>query len=146
MVAGGRTSTVTARPTTAGGPVPRTTSTWPARSPTEATSPPPSAPPAWIGDLSSSHPTLPAAGRVRRGVPEPGWAITMGDMAGDVGLRGEPGLRRGAIGLREGLFQSVTAMAPGAAIAASILAGAAFAGGALPLSVLVALVPVLATA
>jgi amino acid transporter len=69
-----------------------------------------------------------------------------GDMAGDVGLGGEPGLRRGAIGLREGLFQSVTAMAPGAAIAASIPAGAAFAGGALPLSVLVALVPVLATA
>jgi amino acid transporter len=51
-----------------------------------------------------------------------------------------PGLRRGAVGLREVLFQSVTAMAPGAAIAASIPAGAAFAGGALPLSVLVALV------
>ena len=50
------------------------------------------------------------------------------------------GLRRGAIGLREVLFQSITAMAPGAAIAASIPAGAAFAGGGLPLSVLVALV------
>jgi len=50
------------------------------------------------------------------------------------------GLRRGAIGLREVLFQSVTDMAPGAAIAASIPAGVAFAGGALPLSVLIALV------
>src|SRR5947209_4247604 len=51
-----------------------------------------------------------------------------------------PGLRRDAVGLREVLFQSVTAMAPGAAIAASIPAGAAFAGGALPLSVILALV------
>ncbi len=51
-----------------------------------------------------------------------------------------PGLRRGAIGLREVLFQSVTDMAPGAAIAASIPAGVAFAGGALPLSVLIALI------
>ena len=49
-------------------------------------------------------------------------------------------LRRDAVGLREVLFQSVTAMAPGAAIAASIPAGAAFAGGALPLSVILALV------
>lgn len=51
-----------------------------------------------------------------------------------------PGLRRDAIGLREVLFQSITDMAPGAAIAASIPAGAAFAGGALPLSVLFALI------
>lgn len=51
-----------------------------------------------------------------------------------------PGLRRGAIGLREVLFQSITAMAPGAAIAASIPSGAAFAGGALPLAVIVAMV------
>ncbi len=50
------------------------------------------------------------------------------------------GLRRGAIGLREVLFQSVTDMAPGAAIAASIPAGVAFAGGGLPLSVLIALI------
>lgn len=49
-------------------------------------------------------------------------------------------LDRGAIGLREVLFQSITAMAPGAAIAASIPAGAAFAGGALPLSVILAMV------
>jgi len=50
------------------------------------------------------------------------------------------GLRREAIGLREVLFQSITDMAPGAAIAASIPAGALFAGGALPLSVIFALV------
>ena len=43
-----------------------------------------------------------------------------------------PGLRRDAIGLREVLFQSITDMAPGAAIAASIPAGAALAGGSLP--------------
>jgi amino acid transporter len=49
-------------------------------------------------------------------------------------------LRRDAIGLREVLFQSITDMAPGAAIAASIPAGVAFAGGALPLSVIGALV------
>jgi amino acid transporter len=56
------------------------------------------------------------------------------------------GLRRNAIGLREVLFQSITAMAPGAAIAASIPAGAAFAGGALPLAVIVAMVACLFTA
>jgi amino acid transporter len=56
------------------------------------------------------------------------------------------GLRRDAIGLREVLFQSVTDMAPGAAIAASIPAGAGYAGGALPLSVLVALVACLLSA
>src|SRR5580700_6547803 len=52
----------------------------------------------------------------------------------------ETGLRRDAIGLREVLFQSITDMAPGAAIAASIPAGIAYAGGSLPLSVLFALV------
>ena len=51
-----------------------------------------------------------------------------------------PGLRQGAIGLREVLFQSITDMAPGAAIAASIPAGVAFAGGSLPLSVVFALI------
>src|SRR6202161_4769632 len=50
------------------------------------------------------------------------------------------GLRRDAIGLREVLFQSITDMAPGAAIAASIPAGAAYAGGSLPLAVVFALV------
>src|SRR6201997_4880796 len=51
-----------------------------------------------------------------------------------------PALRRDAIGLREVLFQSITDMAPGAAIAASFPAGAALAGGSLPLSVVFALV------
>ncbi|MFF1284048.1 APC family permease [Streptomyces sp. NPDC058299] len=63
-------------------------------------------------------------------------------------MQGEPTgtLRRDAIGLREVLFQSVTAMAPAAAVAASIPSGAAFAGGSLPLAVLVALVACLFTA
>ncbi|HEX8498292.1 MAG TPA: APC family permease [Actinomycetales bacterium] len=56
------------------------------------------------------------------------------------------GLRRGAIGRREVLFQSIAAMAPGAAIAASVPAGAAYAGGALSLSVLIALVACLLAA
>ena len=56
------------------------------------------------------------------------------------------GLRKNAIGLREALFQGITDMAPGAAIAASIPAGAALAGGALPLSVVFALVACLLTA
>jgi len=56
------------------------------------------------------------------------------------------GLRRDAIGLREVLFQSITDMAPGAAIAASIPAGVFFAGGALPLAVVLALVASLLTA
>jgi len=50
------------------------------------------------------------------------------------------GLRRDAIGLREVAFQSITDMAPGAAIAASIPAGVVFAGGSLPLAVVFALV------
>ncbi|HEX6934061.1 MAG TPA: APC family permease [Streptosporangiaceae bacterium] len=56
------------------------------------------------------------------------------------------GLRRDAIGLREVLFQSITDMAPGAAIAASIPFGVAYAGGALPLAVVFALVASLFTA
>src|ERR1700751_6166673 len=51
-----------------------------------------------------------------------------------------PGLRRDAIGLREVLFQSITDLAPAAAIAASIPAGAGLAGGALPRAVSFALV------
>ena len=47
-------------------------------------------------------------------------------------------LARGAIGLREVLFQSVTSMAPAGAVALSIAAGATYAGGALPLAVLLA--------
>jgi amino acid transporter len=55
-------------------------------------------------------------------------------------------LRRDAIGLREVLFQSVTDMAPGAAIAASIPFGAAYAGGSLPLAVVFALIACLFSA
>src|SRR6266705_616849 len=58
----------------------------------------------------------------------------------DARSQGSPGLRRNAIGLREVLFQSITDMAPGAAIAASIPAGAALAAGSLPLAVVFALV------
>ena len=54
--------------------------------------------------------------------------------------RTDTGLRNNAIGLREVLFQSITDMAPAAAVAASIPTGVAFAGGALPLSVLIAMV------
>jgi amino acid transporter len=61
-------------------------------------------------------------------------------------MMADAGLRRDAIGLREVLFQSITDMAPGAAIAASIPAGVLFAGGALPLAVVFALVACLFTA
>ena len=57
-----------------------------------------------------------------------------------------PGLARGAIGLREVLFQSVTSMAPAGAVAFSIAVGAGYAGGALPLAVLLALVACLLAA
>jgi amino acid transporter len=50
------------------------------------------------------------------------------------------GLAREAIGLREVLFQSITHMAPAAAVAFSIIFGAPCAAGALPLAVLLALV------
>jgi amino acid transporter len=50
------------------------------------------------------------------------------------------GLARGVIGLREVLFQAVTSMAPAGAVALSIALGATYAGGALPLAVLLALV------
>ena len=52
----------------------------------------------------------------------------------------DPGLAREAIGLREVFFQSVTHMAPAAAVAFSIIVGANFASGALPLSVVFALI------
>ncbi|WP_405163104.1 APC family permease [Nocardia sp. NBC_01499] len=59
---------------------------------------------------------------------------------------GSSGLARGAIGLREVLFQSVTSMAPAGAVALSIAVGATYAGGALPLAVLLALVACLLVA
>jgi amino acid transporter len=49
-------------------------------------------------------------------------------------------LARGAIGFREVVFQSITHMAPAAAVAFSIPFGIAFAGGATPLAVILALV------
>ncbi len=49
-------------------------------------------------------------------------------------------LSRGAIGLREVLFQSVTSMAAAGAVALSIAAGATYPGGALPLAVLLGLI------
>src|SRR5215813_10797589 len=61
-------------------------------------------------------------------------------MAATTQCTGSSGLRRDAIGLREVMFQSITDMAPGAAIAASIPAGVAFAGGSLPLAVVFALI------
>jgi amino acid transporter len=66
--------------------------------------------------------------------------ISMAIMDGNPPTGSVPGLRRDAIGLREVLFQSITEMAPGAAIAASIPAGIAYAGGSLPLAVLFALI------
>jgi hypothetical protein len=56
--------------------------------------------------------------------------------AGTTGNR----LREGAIGLPQVLFQSITHMAPGAAIAFSIYLSIVYAGPALPLSVLLALI------
>src|SRR6266540_2445656 len=56
------------------------------------------------------------------------------------------GLAHEAIGLREVLFQSITHMAPAAAVAFSIIVGAQFAGGALPLAVVLALVACLLVA
>jgi amino acid transporter len=50
------------------------------------------------------------------------------------------GLATEAIGLREVLFQSITHMAPAAAVAFSIPFGAPFGGGSLPLAVILALV------
>jgi amino acid transporter len=63
-----------------------------------------------------------------------------------MGTMTEGGLDRGAIGLREVLFQSVTSMAPAGAVALSIAAGATYAGGALPLAVLLALIACLLVA
>jgi amino acid transporter len=55
-------------------------------------------------------------------------------------------LAREAIGLREVLFQSITHMAPAAAVAFSIPFGISYAGGATPLAVLIAIVACLLVA
>jgi amino acid transporter len=60
--------------------------------------------------------------------------------AGAVRSRSFDRLREHSIGLPQVLFQSITHMAPGAAIAYSILVSVIFAGPALPLSVLFALI------
>jgi amino acid transporter len=49
-------------------------------------------------------------------------------------------LQRGAVGLIPVLFQSITHMAPAAAVAFSIIVGVPYAGGSMPLAVLLALV------
>jgi len=56
------------------------------------------------------------------------------------------GLQRNAVGLAPTLFQSITHMAPAAAVAFSIIVGAPYAGGSLPLSVLLALIACLLVA
>ncbi len=56
------------------------------------------------------------------------------------------GLRRGAVGFAGVLFQSITFMAPAIATALSIPIGIAFAGGAAPLSVILALIACLIAA
>jgi hypothetical protein len=60
--------------------------------------------------------------------------------AGTAPSRSFDRLRENSIGLPQVLFQSITHMAPGAAIAFSILFSVGFAGPALPLSVLLALI------
>src|SRR5436305_15218124 len=60
--------------------------------------------------------------------------------AGSAAGRSFDHLREHSIGLPQVLFQSITHMAPGAAIAFSILVSVGFAGPALPLSVLFALI------
>src|SRR5438270_1154318 len=55
-------------------------------------------------------------------------------------------LERNAVGLAPTLFQSITHMAPAAAVAFSIIVGAQYAGGSLPLAVLFALIACLLVA
>ena len=57
-----------------------------------------------------------------------------------------PGLQRNAIGLAPVLFQSITHMAPAAAVAFSIIFAVTYAGGATPLAVILALVACLTVA
>ena len=51
-----------------------------------------------------------------------------------------PALERNAVGLPAVLFQSITHMAPAAAVAYSIIVGVPYAGGSIPLAVLLALI------
>jgi amino acid transporter len=52
----------------------------------------------------------------------------------------EPNLERDAVGLAPILFQSITHMAPAAAVAFSIIVGVPYAGGSIPLSVALAMI------
>src|SRR5689334_10826223 len=52
----------------------------------------------------------------------------------------DPGLRPNAVSLPEVLFQSITLMAPAAAVAFAFFPGIASAGGSFPLAVVIALV------
>ena len=62
------------------------------------------------------------------------------------GVRPEAELQRGAVGLTEVLFQSITFMAPAVAAALSIGFATTFAGGITPLAVVFALIACLFTA
>src|ERR1700720_156559 len=55
-------------------------------------------------------------------------------------------LERNAVGLAPTLFQSITHMAPAAAVAFSIIVGVPYAGGSIPLAVVLALVACLLVA
>src|SRR5207244_182698 len=79
-----------------------------------------------------------AVGKSRRGVVQSAGGQPM--EAGASPTRSFDHLRESSIGLPQVLFQSITHMAPGAAIAFSILFSVQFAGPALPLSVLFALI------
>lgn len=59
---------------------------------------------------------------------------------------GQNSLRRGAVGFPEVLFQSITDMAPAVGAAFAIIIGASFAGGALPLAVVLATIGCFLTA
>jgi amino acid transporter len=60
--------------------------------------------------------------------------------------QGDAGLQRDAIGLPQVLFQSITHMAPAAAVAFSIIFAVTYAGGATPLAVILALIACLTVA
>ena len=77
--------------------------------------------------------------------------MTAADRSLTTSNAGSPGGRQGGharhtVGLPGVLFQSVTFMAPGAAVATSLAVGAVYAGGALPLSVLLTLAAALVIA
>jgi amino acid transporter len=68
----------------------------------------------------------------------------MASSSGQAGVG--PGLQKDAIGLTQVLFQSITHMAPAAAVAFSIIFAVTYAGGATPLAVVLALVACLLVA